>query len=72
MADELGEFEIGETDTAQPPDLTFSDPAQSVAALGAEARGGRTAFGTDALIACDQLVRMFSTRPSSDGRKECH
>ncbi|WP_349261941.1 ABC transporter ATP-binding protein [Actinocrinis sp.] len=31
-----------------------------MAALGAEARGGRKPFGADALIACDQLVRIYT------------
>jgi len=65
MGDEPGEFEIGgtgETGPTQYPDSApaFTDPADSVAALGAEARGGKTAFGTDALIACDQLVRIYT------------
>ncbi len=38
----------------------WSEPGQSVAALAAEARGGRAAFGADALIACDQLTRIYT------------
>ena len=41
-------------------DGAHRDPAQSVAALGAEARGGKAQFGADALIACDQLVRIYT------------
>jgi ABC-type lipoprotein export system ATPase subunit len=35
-------------------------PAAGLAELGALARSGRTEYGTDALVACDQLVRIFS------------
>ena len=37
-----------------------ADPAQSVAALGDEARGGKTPFGAGAMIVCDQLVRIYT------------
>jgi ABC-type lipoprotein export system ATPase subunit len=35
-------------------------PAAGLAELGALARSGRTEHGTDAVVACDQLVRIFS------------
>jgi ABC-type lipoprotein export system ATPase subunit len=35
-------------------------PAAGLAELGALARSGRTEYGTDALVVCDQLVRIFS------------
>ncbi|HWC80828.1 MAG TPA: ABC transporter ATP-binding protein [Pseudonocardiaceae bacterium] len=35
-------------------------PAAGLAELGALARSGRTDYGTDALVVCDQLVRIFS------------
>jgi hypothetical protein len=40
------------------PGSGHAGAAHSVAALGAEARGGRKPFGADALIACDQQVRI--------------
>jgi ABC-type lipoprotein export system ATPase subunit len=35
-------------------------PAAGLAELGAQARSGRTEYGTDALVVCDQLVRIFA------------
>jgi putative ABC transport system ATP-binding protein len=35
-------------------------PAAGLAELGALARSGRTEYGTDALVVCDQLVRIFT------------
>jgi ABC-type lipoprotein export system ATPase subunit len=35
-------------------------PAAGLAELGALARSGRTEYGTDALVVCDQLVRIYS------------
>jgi ABC-type lipoprotein export system ATPase subunit len=35
-------------------------PAAGLAELGALARSGRTEYGTDALVVCDQLVRIFA------------
>jgi ABC-type lipoprotein export system ATPase subunit len=50
----------GESGQDPGPTAVHADPAHSVAALGAEARGGRKAFGQDALIACDELVRIYT------------
>jgi ABC-type lipoprotein export system ATPase subunit len=35
-------------------------PATGLAELGAQARSGRSEYGTDALVVCDQLVRIYS------------
>jgi putative ABC transport system ATP-binding protein len=35
-------------------------PAAGIAELGALARSGRSEYGTDALVVCDQLVRIFT------------
>jgi ABC-type lipoprotein export system ATPase subunit len=43
---------------AELPDTTA--PAADLAELGALARSGRTEYGTDALVVCDQLVRIFA------------
>jgi putative ABC transport system ATP-binding protein len=43
---------------AELPDATA--PAADLAELGALARSGRTEYGTDALVVCDQLVRIFA------------
>jgi ABC-type lipoprotein export system ATPase subunit len=51
-------------DTPSPDDArTARDataPATGLAELGALARSGRTEYGTDALVVCDQLVRIFT------------
>ncbi|HEX5402598.1 MAG TPA: ABC transporter ATP-binding protein [Pseudonocardiaceae bacterium] len=39
---------------------TATAPAGGLAELGAQARSGRTEYGTDALVVCDQLVRIFT------------
>jgi ABC-type lipoprotein export system ATPase subunit len=56
--------EIGNGERDHVPGTTNSAPhaapARSIAALGDEARGGRTPFGENALISCDQLVRIYS------------
>jgi ABC-type lipoprotein export system ATPase subunit len=44
--------------TTEPRDVTA--PAAGLAELGALARSGRTEYGTDALVVCDQLVRIFA------------
>ncbi len=44
--------------TAGPRDATA--PAAGLAELGALARSGRTEYGADALVVCDQLVRIFT------------
>jgi ABC-type lipoprotein export system ATPase subunit len=48
------------SETAPHDGPAHRDPAESIAALGEEARGGKTPFGEDALIACDQLVRIYT------------
>jgi ABC-type lipoprotein export system ATPase subunit len=44
---------------AEPRDTTA--PAAGLAELGALVRSGRTEYGADALVVCDQLVRIFAT-----------
>jgi ABC-type lipoprotein export system ATPase subunit len=41
-------------------DEDMTAPATGLAELGAQARSGRTDYGSDALVVCDQLVRIFS------------